>query len=117
MHGDDALVSHAGSTDELRRRLDGILAELVSIAGITGGHLLQTQTPKVTATREQKIRGGVDPAADWILLVNGYDAKTVSEVHSARFNPAALNAMGAEPGYLTSFYNLSFALTPNDLRQ
>lgn len=109
------LSPKAGDTNALRGRLASMLADLVTVPGITGGHLMQTQTPQVAATLEQRIRGGVDPVTDWILLVSGYDVQTVSDVHSTRFSATALATMGAEPGHLTSFYSLSFAITPRDL--
>lgn len=109
------LSPRTADTNALSARLGSILAELVTVRGITGCHLLQTQTPQVATTLEQTIRGGIDPAADWVLLFSGYDAETVSEVHSTRFNPNALAAIGAQPGHLTSFYNLSFTIARHDL--
>lgn len=109
------LSPKADHRNALRGRLASMLADLVTVPGIAGGHLLQTQTPQAALTLEQRIRGGVDPIADWILLVSGYDAQTVSDVHSTRLSAPALATMGAEPGHLTSFYSMSFAITPSDL--
>jgi len=108
------LSPKAANADALRGRLASTLADLVTVPGITGGHLLQTQTPRVAATLEQRIRGA-DQVADWILLVSGYDAQTVFDIHSRRLSGPALAAMGAEPKPLTSLYSLSFAITSHDL--
>src|SRR5687768_5013932 len=61
-----------GQADALHRNLRSLLGRLPTSPGITGAHLLLTETPDAPATAEQKIRGG-DAAADWIILVSGYD--------------------------------------------
>ena len=53
-------------------------------------------------TTEQKIRGG-DQAADWIVLVNGYD------IHAEAL--AADELDGAAPGSITRIYRLAYTLT------
>jgi hypothetical protein len=77
--------------------------------------LLQTQTPAVAQTREQKIRGG-DAAADWIVMVSGNDLEAVHAVAAAELNDEKLQAMGAAPGSLLSCFRLSHAVTPADLK-
>ena len=57
----------------------GRAAEVAAIAqapGIVGAHLLQKDSNVVRpSTAEEKLRhGGVDSSADWILLVEAYDA-------------------------------------------
>jgi len=104
-----------GEADTLRDWLTDVLASVAGGPGITGGHLLQTQTPNVDATQEQKIRGGADAIADWIVLVNGYDAQALANVMSTRISSASLAAAGTAPGALTSLYNLSYTLTSRDL--
>ena len=54
--------------------------------------------PAAGTTQEQKIRGGADAIADWIVLVNGYDAQALAEVMSTRFSTASLTAAGTQPG-------------------
>lgn len=63
--------------------------------GMTGAHLLQTRTPDIAATAEQKIRGG-DQEADWIYLVCGYDRDALEAILSATLDPAVLRSHGAE---------------------
>src|SRR4051794_22600487 len=56
----------------LRDRIVGTLADLASKPGMTGAHLLMTDTPPAGApTREQEIRGS-DSTADWVVLLSGY---------------------------------------------
>lgn len=104
-----------GVADALRESLRNGLATLACVPGITGGHLLQTHTPEADATEEQKIRGGADAIADWIVLVNGYDAQSVADVIATQLSAASLAAAGAMPGQLTSVYDLAYSLTPRDL--
>jgi hypothetical protein len=70
--------------------------------GLAGAHLLRHETPAMAQTTEQKIRGG-DQAADWVLVVCGYDA-------------AALVALGARPGPVCGWFALSLSATPDDMR-
>jgi len=102
-------------SDALRDWLADVLANLSCVPGITGGHLLQTDTPEIGETQEQKIRGGADAIADWIVLVNGYDAQALADVMATQFTTASLSAAGAQPAQLTSVYDLSYTLTPRDL--
>jgi hypothetical protein len=104
-----------GQADVLRESLRDVLARLACAPGIAGGHLLQTHTPKAGATEEQKIRGGADAIADWIVLVNGYDAQALAAVVATQLSTASLAAAGAAPEQLTSAYDLAYTLTPRDL--
>ena len=67
--------------------------------GIVGVHLLQTDTPAMAPTQEQRIRGLADATADFVLILTGYD-------------PAALRACvdGA-----ASLYAQSASMTPADV--
>jgi hypothetical protein len=104
-----------GEADRLRDRLRDVLANVPSVPGITGGHLLQTHTPDAAATQEQIIRRGADAVADWILLVSGYDVHALADVTSTQFSEASLSAAGAQLPQLTSIYNLSYTMTSRDL--
>ena len=57
-------------------KLAGELAAIVRSPGIVGAHLLQKDSSVVRpSTAEEKLRhGGVDASADWILLIEAYDA-------------------------------------------
>ena len=108
------LSPNSGATQTLRDGLGNMLKTLPDIPGITGAHLLETHTPKIAATTEQQIRGGGDAAADWILLVSGYDAVALSSVISRQFSENSLMDRGAEPGHLAALYRLSYSATPVD---
>ncbi|MBN9529192.1 MAG: hypothetical protein J0H82_23480 [Alphaproteobacteria bacterium] len=68
-----------GRADDLRRRLATVLAVIPDRPGLTGAHLLRTETPDLAPTTEQRIRGG-DAVADWIILLSGYDHDAVAAV-------------------------------------
>lgn len=103
-----------GKADVLRAHLQVALSELPIRPGITGAHLLQTQTPAAAATTEQRIRGG-DAVADWIVLVSGYDAAAIQNAAASTFNTGSLDDAGAAPTATVGFYDLSFAMAKSDL--
>jgi hypothetical protein len=82
---------------------------------LTGGHLLITDTPKTSSpTTEQQIRGS-DGAADWIILLSGYDPEVVQDVVSKLFAPPVLHLEGAQGDTKIGRYKLAFTMTPQDL--
>jgi hypothetical protein len=100
---------------DLTSELVGTLRELASKPGLTGAHLLITDTPKTSApTTEQQIRGS-DGAADWILLLSGYDADVIQSVASERFSSAALQRAGARADVRMERYQLAFTMTAQDV--
>jgi hypothetical protein len=103
-----------GQAEALHRNLRPLLTRLPARPGITGAHLLRTETPDAPATAEQKIRGG-DAVADWIVLVSGYDSAALEEVAAAELGATPLEQAGALSSTATSLYRLSYALTPEDL--
>jgi hypothetical protein len=98
----------------LHENLREVLARLPTRPGVTGAHLIRTDTPDAEPTTEQKIRGG-DAAADWVLLVSGYDAEALQRLGQAELGAAALQRAGALPSLAASIYRLSYALTADDL--
>jgi hypothetical protein len=70
----------AGQADAVRRALLDALRKVPLAIGLTGGHLLVTDTPQLAQTKEQAIRGGKDAVADWIMLVSGYDAQALDDL-------------------------------------
>jgi hypothetical protein len=105
----------AGEEAALTGYLEGVLRALPQRPGLTGGHLLVTQTPDAGVTAEQKIRGGADAVADWIVLVSGYDADVLAQLGKTELGSEALGDAGAFPEQGKAFFSLSFAMTPNDL--
>jgi len=110
------LSPEAGRADALRAELDAVLSGLPVVPGVIGAHLLETRTPDAPPTTEQRIRGGADPTADWIVLVSGYDGDAVRQVASGALGDAALVAAGARPGAISALYGLRYTLTAVDVR-
>lgn len=107
----------AGGAERLRGHLRELAASLASRPGLTAGHLLQNLTPKLETTTEQKIRGGPDPAADWIFIVCGYDRAALEAVAEADLADGALSLAGADTGTVVvrGLYALSHSNTATDI--
>jgi hypothetical protein len=101
--------------DALRDHLRPVLNAMPQRAGVTAAHLLQTQTPQAATTTEQKIRGGADGVADWIVLVSGYEAQALQDLAAGELGAPALQQAGAMPGQMSALYRLCCAMTPGDL--
>lgn len=109
------LSPEAGRDAELQMSLTETLGALTQRPGLTGGHLLLTDTPRMSApTTEQQIRGK-DGAADWIVLLSGYDANVVEDVTAGQFSPSSLRAAGAREDILVGRFRLSLTMTPQDV--
>jgi hypothetical protein len=92
------------------------MPKLPSRKGLTGAHLLESQSMAgAPQTTEQKIRGG-DARADWILLICGYDAEAVKAILADDVGPDALQARGAAHGAAGALYRLAYSLSSRDLR-
>lgn len=92
------------------------MADFPNKPGLTGAHLLITDTPAGSAqTEEQKIRGA-DGVADWIILLAGYDSHAVEQAHAtlAANTALAMSDDSAKPSI--ERYELSFAMTSADIR-
>ncbi len=122
-HG-GALARHAltvrlspaeGAAPKLRDHLRGLAKLVAARAGTTAGHLLETQTPKIAATTEQKIRGGADAVADWIFVACGYDRGALEHLAQVELGDGALIAAGARAGAIRGIYNLSHTNTAGDI--
>jgi hypothetical protein len=108
------LSPETAKEDGLHAVLVETLRELASNSGLTGAHLLITDAPKTSApTTEQQIRGS-DGAADWIVLLSGYDPKTLEEALSNRLSAPALHLAGAQEKSTIGRYRLAFTMTPQD---
>jgi hypothetical protein len=100
-----------GNDKRLRTWLRELGIELSARPGLTGVHLLQTDTPPLAPTTEQRIRGLADRAADWILIVTGYDARELHGLADAELSAAALERAGAAPGATAGFYALRLSMS------
>lgn len=103
-----------GEAEMLRTHLAAALPALPLQPGLTGGHLLQTQTPAAAMTKEQQIRGG-DAEADWIMLLTGYDAAAVAEAVAKALAALPVAALRSRP--VVAPYRLSYTLAKTDLGQ
>jgi hypothetical protein len=104
-----------GREESLRLYLKNALSKLPLQPGLTGAHLLLTQTPDIELTNEQKIRGG-DAVADWIVLISGYDAKALSKIAGSELSVNALIGTGTESAPRYSYFDLAYTMTPADIR-
>jgi len=109
------LSPRAGNEEHLRATLAESLRDVSSKPGLTGGHLLITDTPKTNSpTTEQQIRGA-DGAADWIVLLSGYDPEIVQDAVERFFSKSALQALGAQEKSVMGRYRLAFTMTSIDV--
>ncbi|MEJ6023811.1 hypothetical protein [Ramlibacter sp. PS4R-6] len=103
VHSEGGAVAGHALTIRLR---DGegaaaLLAGLSMKEGIGGAHLLQAQAPAIAQTTEQKIRGGKDRVADWVVVLVGYDADALL---------AAAGPLAAREGAVTGRYRLAMSM-------
>ena len=109
------LSPDTGRESDLKAVLVEILRELAPKPGLTGAHLLLTDTPRMSSpTIEQQIRGA-DSAADWIVLLSGYDRDIVQKVVANQLSSSALRLAGARENSTIGQYRLAFTMTPLDL--
>jgi hypothetical protein len=109
------LSPQTGREADLKEMLSASLQTWTEKPGLTGGHLLMTETPKMSApTTEQQIRGS-DGAADWIVLLAGYDPEAVRRAVEDSLSATALHEAGAEENAMAGRYKLAFTMTPLDL--
>jgi hypothetical protein len=95
-----------GQERSLQSYLETLVRRLPGEPGLAGAHLLQTDSPALTPTTEQRIRGLADQAADWILLVTGYERAALHALARAELAPASLKQSGSKPGALLGSYSL-----------
>ncbi len=88
-----------GRDQALRAHLDEMARAFVRRPGGVACHLLRTETPRAAQTLEQRIRGGVDAAADWIVVMSGYDADMMLALQRdlAQGDALQLHGSGAPP--------------------
>ncbi|MBL0917177.1 MAG: hypothetical protein IBJ14_00595 [Hydrogenophaga sp.] len=101
-------------SEGLRAALTALIDELPQRAGLTGAHLLRHRAPAIAQTTEQKIRGGGDGVADWVLVVTGYDAAEVGALAQEALSTEALAALGATD-MAHGRHELAFSAVPADM--
>jgi hypothetical protein len=95
--------------------LAAVAQSFVKSPGGVAFHVLRTETPKVSATKEQQIRGGKDAVADWIVIAVGYDLETLQNLQREEFSVRMMELRGIAIGALSDIYRLAYALAANDL--
>lgn len=104
-----------GDAGPLRRGLAALASTLPQQPGLVGLHLLHHEAPALATTTEQRIRGNADGAADWIVVLCGYDADALREAAAGALGEAALQAMDAAPGAERDLFGLAAAALPGDV--
>lgn len=101
-------------SEGLRAALTALIDDLPQRAGLTGAHLLRHRAPAIAQTTEQKIRGGGDGVADWVLVVTGYDDAVVRSLTHGELSAGSLATLGAT-AFTHSLHELAFAAVPADM--
>ena len=109
------LSPRAGEGERLKAALIDAIRDVPATAGLTGAHLLVTDTPQTSSpTAEQRIRGA-DAAADWIVLLSGYEGEAVEQAASTKLSAAELVRIGAQEKMIAGRYRLGYAMTAQDI--
>lgn len=103
-----------GQDEALESRLRSVLAGLPEAPGITGAHLLRTETPNAAMTAEQQIRGA-DAVADWVILLAGHNRQALQATCSGALDRGTLDGYGAQAVTHGAPYRLVHALVPQDV--
>ena len=104
-----------GRADTLLARLQTLIGDWSSQPGASGAHLLRHRAPPIAQTTEQKIRGGADRAADWVLVVCAYEAAALESLAAGALSAASLQNLGAGPEVIRGIYTLATSATPQDV--
>lgn len=108
------LSPSAGGSARMRTFLGERARHIAASTGTTAAHLLRTETPQVGITTEQRIRGGRDPAADWIFIASGYDLAALQDLRAGDLADDTLSRQGVEGRVQAGLYALSHACTPSN---
>ena len=109
------LAPRVGEEERLKAALIDAIEDVPVTPGLTGAHLLVTDTPQTSRpTTEQRIRGA-DAVADWIVLLSGYEGEAVEEAVAAKLSAAELHRLGAQQKLIAGRYRLGYTMTPLDL--
>lgn len=106
----------AGADGRLRSHLHALVQDLPSRPGLAGAHLLQTDTPDLAPTTEQRIRGLADRAADWVFVAIGYDARALHRLAEGELCAASLQGGGAMEGAVVGRCALRHSAAAAELR-
>jgi hypothetical protein len=102
------------TTAALRAALRELVQALPLRPGVNGAHLLRHRTPAIAPTTEQKLRGGGDRVADWVMLVSGYEREVLMALLQGELSVPVLTALGARD-VQHGLYELAVSALPPDL--
>lgn len=104
--------------DGRRRELETWLAKtaLPAVAkerGIVGGQfwIADLEATGGGTTEQRELRGGTDNLVDWVVLVEGTDAKQVRAACAKHLSVAKLRSHGAAAGARSGLYRLMYTLS------
>jgi hypothetical protein len=110
------LSPQPGREGELEGRLRAELERLARSPGLVGGHLLVANEAVSRApTREKELRAQPDAVADWVLLVEGYDAAVVGHLQGDVLSPQVLEECGARRDAIGEPYDLVHLMMREDV--
>ena len=92
--------------------LESELPRLPLAAGLASAHLFEAVVSP-PATNEQRIRGS-DAPVDWVLLVTGYSAASVTDLMKTRLGKDAFAQHGAAE-YAGGIYRFAYSLTNREV--
>jgi hypothetical protein len=104
-----------GQQEKLNTRLGELGESASQLPGIVGLHVLRHQAPAMAATTEQKIRGNADRAADWIIVVSGYDLDALQQFGDEKLSNAQLETLGAVAETQCQSFTLAYTAIPSDV--
>lgn len=103
-----------GKENSLKHQLEALAKSISQRPGIVGMHVLRHEAPQLAATTEQKIRGNSDRAADWIIVVSGYDISSLKKLAEAELTETHLLELGATFETKCQFFALALTAIPPD---
>lgn len=104
-----------GEAQRLQTALHALTHEWPQRPGLAGAHLLRTDAPAIGPTTEQKIRGLADRAADWVLVVVGYELAALCGLRDGEVSEEALQGMGAAGDGVVGWYEVSASTGKGDV--
>jgi hypothetical protein len=108
-------VEDVRETDRLCDELRHLLGGLAGRPGVIGTHVLRHETPAISQTTEQKIRGAPDQVANVVVLLTGYDGGLLKTVVAEHMKDASLLSLGALKPPTIGGFTLSHSALPSDV--
>lgn len=105
-----------GQEDAMHHQLGDLVRSVAQRPGIVGLHVLRHEAPAIAATTEQKIRGNADRAANWIIVVSGYDLNALKNLADEDLSEARLRAWGGLTETPCQLFSLAYTAVPTDVR-